>query len=356
MPRANLRAKIFILILSLALASLTALAVTAIVQAQVSDAVRAGCTAEALSSLRTKTLLISGAAFLVMAGLAGGAAWLLTRPQRASEAACTNAKGCSDAVGAALLGGNGAGQASLEQEHKRLKDQLFQQEKMVLIGQIAASVAHELNTPLGTILLRSQLVLRQHQDDEDLSDLKVIESEAQRCRRIIDSLLSFSRRSEGAMSETDMPSLIEESLSIVGKDLENKGVTVESHHADEPATVCVDPNQIQQVLLNLVANAADAMPGGGTLWISTRSLPEMHMLEVRVTDTGSGMSPDVLEKAMTPFYTTKPRGKGTGLGLPICQRIVEEHQGTINVNSRPGEGTIVSVRLPQVPSKASKNG
>ena len=101
----------------------------------------------------------------------------------------------------------------------------------MLIGQIAASVAHELNTPLGTILLRSQLVLRQHQDAEELSDLKVIESEAQRCRRIIDSLLSFSRRSEGAMSETDMTSLIEESLSIVGRDLENKGVAVLHHQA-----------------------------------------------------------------------------------------------------------------------------
>jgi signal transduction histidine kinase len=226
---------------------------------------------------------------------------------------------------------------------------------MVLIGQIAASVAHELNTPLGTILLRSQLVLRQHKDADELSDLKVIESEAQRCRRIIDSLLSFSRRAEGAMSETNMLSLIKESLSIVGKDLENKGITVESHHADESTTVCVDPNQIQQVLLNLVANAADAMPGGGTLRISTRSLPERHMLEVRVADTGSGMSPEVLQKAMTPFYTTKPRGKGTGLGLSICQRIVEEHQGEIDIQSRLGEGTIVSVRLPQVPSKASKN-
>ena len=353
-PRVSRRVKI--LILSLALAFLTALAATALVQVQISDAVRAGGAAEALSSLRTKTWLISGAALLVMAVLAGVAAWVLTRPQRVAEAACTNTKGCSGAMGAALLGGNSARQAFLEQEHKRLRDQLFQQEKMVLIGQIAASVAHELNTPLGTILLRSQLVLRQHEGADELSDLKVIESEAQRCRRIIDSLLSFSRRSEGAMSETDMPSLIEESLSIVGKDLENKGVTVESHHADEAATVCVDPNQIQQVLLNLVANAADAMPGGGTLRISTRSLPERHMLEIRVADTGSGMSPDVLQKAMTPFYTTKPRGKGTGLGLPICQRIVEEHQGKIDVNSRSGEGTIVSVRLPQVSSRASRNG
>jgi len=199
-------------------------------------------------------------------------------------------------------------------------------------------------------------VLRQHEDAEELSDLKVIESEAQRCRRIIDSLLSFSRRSEGAMSETDMTSLIEESLSIVGKDLENKGVTVESHYADEAATVCVDPNQIQQVLLNLVANAADAMPGGGTLRISTDLMPERHMLEIRVADTGSGMSPEVLQKAMSPFYTTKPRGKGTGLGLPICQRIVEEHQGEIEIQSRLGEGTTVSVRLPKIPSKANKNG
>jgi signal transduction histidine kinase len=348
MARVSLRVKVIILILGAA--PLTLLAATAVVQMQISEAVRAGWTAGAVSSFRTEIWLISGAATLILTALAGGAAWLVTRPQRSGEG------GAGVALRTALLGGNASREAFLEQEHKRLRDQLFQQEKMVLIGQIAASVAHELNTPLGTILLRSQLVLRQHQDAEELSDLKVIESEAQRCRRIIDSLLSFSRRSEGAMSETDMTSLIEESLSIVGRDLENKGVAVESHHADEAATVCVDPNQIQQVLLNLVANAADAMPDGGTLRISTRSLPERNMLEIRVADTGSGMSPEVLQKAMSPFYTTKPRGKGTGLGLPICQRIVEEHQGEIEIQSRPGEGTVVSVLLPQVASKGSKNG
>ena len=100
----------------------------------------------------------------------------------------------------------------------------------------------------------------------------MIESEAQRCRKIIDSLLSFSRRSEGAMSETDLAALIEESLSIVGKDLELKGITVESRCDDGPATVCVDVNQIQQVLLNIVTNAADAMSEGGRLSISTRPL------------------------------------------------------------------------------------
>jgi len=220
-------------------------------------------------------------------------------------------------------------------------------------------VAHELNTPLGTILLRSQLVLRQlrEADSEQSADLRMIESEAQRCRRIIDSLLSFSRRSEGAMSETDLPSLIQESLSIIGKDLELKGITVESEYANDAGTVCVDPNQIQQVLLNLVANAADAMEGGGTLRIMARPLPALHMLEISIADTGSGMSPEVLRKASTPFFTTKGRGKGTGLGLAICQRIVEEHQGQMEIRSAVGEGTIVSIRLPQVPARTTvENG
>ena len=237
---------------------------------------------------------------------------------------------------------------ALEQEHKRLRDQLFQQEKIVLIGQLAASVAHELNTPLGTILLRTQLLRRQLGEDYDLSDLTTIEGEAQRCRRIIDSLLGFSRRSAGVMAKVDVNSLITESLSLIENDLALKHVLVKTDFAGNGAIVRVDGNQIQQVLLNLFTNAADAMPEGGHLEIGTRLLPCQETVEIRVADDGCGMDQAVLDQAYDPFFTTKERGKGTGLGLAICRRIAEEHDGEIEIQSQPGQGTTVLIRLPHV--------
>ncbi len=234
----------------------------------------------------------------------------------------------------------------LEQEQKRLRDRLFQQEKIVLIGQIAASVAHELNTPLGTVLMRAQLMRHQMKDGGDLSDLEVIESEAQRCRRIIDSLLGFSRRSEGLITRTDVNSLVRESLFIIENDLALKNISLETNYASNEVTINVDRNEIQQVLLNLVTNAADAMPNGGRLQITTRLLSDQGRIEIQVTDNGCGMEKDVLNWAFDPFFTTKEPGKGTGLGLAICQRIVQEYGGEIEIQSQPGQGTTVSARLP----------
>jgi PAS domain S-box-containing protein len=240
---------------------------------------------------------------------------------------------------------------TLEQEQQRLREQLFQQEKMVLIGQIAASVAHELNTPLGTVLLRAQLMQQQVGDSGDSSDLDVIESEARRCRGIIDSLLGFSRRSEGMMSRTYVGSLIRESLTLIKNDLAIKSISVQAEYGDKEVIIWADSNQIQQVLLNLVTNAADAMPDGGSLEIRMRLCEDF--VEIRVTDNGPGMGEDVLKRALDPFFTTKGRGKGTGLGLAICQRIVEEHKGEIEIQSQPGLGTTVLVRLPHIPSEVS---
>lgn len=241
---------------------------------------------------------------------------------------------------------------ALEQEQKQLRDQLFQHEKMVLIGQIAASVAHELNTPLGTILLRAQLIGHQAGDGGYQDDLKVIETEAQRCRRIIDSLLGFSRRSEGVISRTSVNSLIRESLSLVEHDLALRNIVFEADYVNNGATICVDSNQIQQVLLNLVANAADAMPHGGNLKIITRLLTGEDVVKIQVVDNGCGMDEEVQNRAFEPFFTTKERGKGTGLGLSICQRIVEEYEGKIEVDSRVGQGTTVSICLPYASKEA----
>ncbi len=256
-------------------------------------------------------------------------------------------------LGLVLLSQDISERMNLEQERKRLRDQLFQQEKMVLIGQIAASVAHELNTPLGTILLRSQLIQHQMAGKGAMPDLQVIEGEAQRCRRIIDSLLGFSRRTEGIVSRTNIDALIRESLSLIENDLTLKGISLETHLASDGATARVDGDQIQQVLLNLATNAADAMPNGGHLKVATRSLPAERVVEIQLTDDGSGMKQGVLDRAFDAFFTTKERGKGTGLGLAICRHIVEEYEGQIEISSQLGQGTVVLIRLPQAGMEAA---
>ena len=258
-------------------------------------------------------------------------------------------------LGLVLLSQDISERVKLEQERQGLRDQLFQQEKMVLIGQIAASVAHEINTPLGTILLRAELVQHEMADQGDLSDIEVIRTEAQRCRRIIDSLLGFSRRSEGMLSKTNVNYLIRESLFLMENDLALKSISLGVEYAKDEALICVDANQLQQVFLNLFTNAADAMPDGGRLQIVTGVSSDGDSVTIQVTDTGSGMDQSVLDRAFDPFFTTKERGKGTGLGLAICQRIVEEHKGQIEIDSQVGSGTTVLVRLPRVCSEAVVN-
>jgi signal transduction histidine kinase len=214
-------------------------------------------------------------------------------------------------------------------------------------------VAHELNTPLGTVLLRSQLMQQQMKNGGDVSDLDVIESEARRCRGIVDSLLGFARRSEGVISRVDVAPLIRDSLSLVKNDLAIKNISVEAEYGDKDVLIWADSNQVKQVLLNLITNAADAMPDGGHLEVSVNSSEDF--VEIQVTDEGAGMENEVLKQAFDPFFTTKDRGKGTGLGLPICQRIVEERGGNIEIRSQPAQGTTVSVRLPRPPLEVTSD-
>ncbi len=142
---------------------------------------------------------------------------------------------------------------------------------------------------------------------------------------------------------------------MVENDLILKGIKLDTDYASNGTTVCVDSNQIQQVLLNLIANATDAMPEGGCLRISTKLLSNEPSVEIQVTDSGCGIEEDVLKRIFDPFFTTKEQGKGTGLGLAICQRIVEEHEGEIKIHSQPGHGTTVSVHLPHRPMEVKAN-
>jgi PAS domain S-box-containing protein len=228
--------------------------------------------------------------------------------------------------------------------------QLWQAAKLATVGELAASVAHELNNPLGTVSLRLEGVLaRTRPDDPLLPALQVIEGEVERMARLIANLLQFSRTAEDQVSTVALPDEVARTAELIEHHLRRRQVGTAFDFAPNLPTVIADRQKLRQLFLNLYTNAADAMPHGGTL--TTRVTAETGsdgrpMLVIEVTDTGVGIPPDVLSRVMDPFFTTKEEGKGTGLGLAICRRIVHDHQGTIRLSSEVGKGTTVRVSLP----------
>jgi two-component system NtrC family sensor kinase len=231
------------------------------------------------------------------------------------------------------------------------QEQLVQKEKLASVGQLAAGVAHEINNPLGTILLLADVMYKEvPEGDQRREDLRMITEQARRCKGIVFDLLSFARENRLLAQETHINRLIE---SVVAEQFDSgdlargyRNVRVVRKLDPRSPVIQADPDQIRQCLLNLMSNALDAMePDGGTLTISTRSVGRSH-LEIAVSDTGSGMSDEVLGNLFTPFFTTKPPGKGTGLGLSIIYGIVKMHRGDIRVQSELGKGTTFTIVLP----------
>ncbi len=229
---------------------------------------------------------------------------------------------------------------------QRTQDQLIQSEKLASLGQLAAGVAHELNNPLGTILLYADIVKKELGPESPYSDdLEVILSETKRCKNIVAALLEFARQNQVIAQPTNLNNLI---LSIVELHLKRcEASSVEVHLKLDPSlpNVQADPNQITQVLINLIENAIDAMPEGGKLYIRSRNEPQ-GMVTLEFEDTGIGIPPEHLSKLFTPFFTTKPLGKGTGLGLAIIYGIIKMHRGQIFVTSEVNRGTKFTVQLP----------
>ncbi|MHC4547610.1 MAG: sensor histidine kinase [Planctomycetota bacterium] len=233
---------------------------------------------------------------------------------------------------------------ALETEQKELLDQLYQQEKMAIVGLLAASLAHDLNTPLGTILLHTQRVARELGGGEESRALGTVEQEVHRCRDIVRRLLDFSRVAESRPVVLDLAGPVELSISLAEAGLRQKGISIRKSVAPDVPLVQADAHQMEQVLVNLIWNAADAMPRGGSIEIRLRRAAGGAELWVR--DDGKGILPEHAARVFEPFFTTKPPGKGTGLGLAICRRIVEEHGGSIDIEPRPEGGTAVRMYLP----------
>jgi signal transduction histidine kinase len=244
-----------------------------------------------------------------------------------------------------------AAQAALLTKNEELNavtQQLWQAAKLATMGELASSIAHELNNPLAIISLRIEsLTAKAAQDDPRRRELEIIGHEVERMGNLVTNLLQFSRRSQKQVSTVNISEDIENTIELIHFHLRKNNIGIIREFAPEVPRIIADHQQLKQLFLNLFTNASDAMPKGGTLTIRVASLPEEKKIYIEVADTGIGIPPEILPKVMEPFYTTKPEGKGTGLGLAICRRIAQEHGGAISIASEgiPGKGSIVRVTL-----------
>jgi two-component system NtrC family sensor kinase len=226
------------------------------------------------------------------------------------------------------------------------QDRLLHKEKLASMGQLAAGVAHEINNPLGTIQLFSSALLKSlPADDPRRQDLATIQQETERCKVIVASLLNFARQQEVLAEEADLNAILDRAVDAVTRQPAFRDVAIERVYGTDLPAIQADASQLQQVFINLMNNAADAMDGCGRITLQTRKV-DPASVQVEVTDTGCGIPEEQINKLFTPFFTTKPPGKGTGLGLSITYGIVKMHRGQIRARSRLGHGTTFTVTLP----------
>lgn len=239
-------------------------------------------------------------------------------------------------------------------EIEALRRQVVELQRVSSLGVLAGSVCHELNNTLTPILNYAKLGLRNPDPDFRRKAFERILEAVQRASTISGGILGLARPQADRRAPADLVRLVEEVLLLTGKDLQKHRVAVDFTPSERPSAV-VNPAQIQQVLLNLIINARQAMPNGGTLRLSVGSDPTGRWAEIRIADSGVGMPPDVLRRIFEPFFTTKSgpdsSGQGgTGLGLPVCRDIVEAHHGRLRAESRPGSGTTFTLILPACPN------
>ncbi|HEY0349935.1 MAG TPA: ATP-binding protein [Pyrinomonadaceae bacterium] len=236
------------------------------------------------------------------------------------------------------------------EELAAMTQQLWQASRLATVGELAASIAHELNNPLATVSLKLETLAAQLNDDANkLRAVEIVADEVERMGNLVGNLLQFSRRSHQQASTVNISEEIDKSLELVEYHLRSNKIQVVRDYAKDVPTIQADRQQLRQVFLNLLTNASDAMDGGGTLTVTVAQANDVEirrMVRVEFIDSGAGIEPANLEKIWDPFFTTKPEGKGTGLGLAICRRVVEEHRGSIAIESEIGRGTKIIIDLP----------
>jgi two-component system NtrC family sensor kinase len=229
-----------------------------------------------------------------------------------------------------------------------MQGELVESEKHAAVGKLAAGVAHELNNPLTGILTFSEDLLDEAEEASAFyEDLEIIKKETLRCRRIVRDLLDFSRQSKADRQVISLEPVIRRTLNLVQKQAAFHDINFEVDLKDADLKVHADPSQLQQVLLNLVINARDALDGKGAIDIRLNGLPEKRSVIIEIEDKGCGISQENIKTVFEPFYTTKA-DHGNGLGLAVVSSIVEEHGGHITVESAVGEWTVFKVSMPAV--------
>ncbi|WP_372683829.1 nitrogen regulation protein NR(II), partial [Desulfosarcina sp.] len=243
-------------------------------------------------------------------------------------------------------------------ENKNLQRHLVTTEKLAALGTLAAGVAHEINNPLGVILGFCDLLLRkQSPESQTYEDLKIIERQGMHCKDIVENLLSFARESKVPEETTDLNQCLAEIIKVARHSIERQAVTLETDIARRIPPVRGDRRQLQQVFLNLMNNAVGAMPQGGVLTIGASYEKSSRRAVVKVSDTGCGIPEGDMDRIYEPFFTTKPEGEGTGLGLFVSYGIINSFGGSIHCESRAAErtgdrcGTTFTVKLPQRPQE-----
>ncbi|MBH0183600.1 MAG: PAS domain S-box protein, partial [Nitrospira sp.] len=235
-------------------------------------------------------------------------------------------------------------------ERKRIEAQLRRTERIAELGTLASGMAHEIGTPMNVILGRAEYLMDRVKEEPVKKGLQTIVAQVERITKVINQLLAFARRKSPERGPLVLKNIVEDSLELFQERLVKTRVTVDLTLDDHCPAAQADADQMSQVMINLIMNALHAMEDGGTLHIGLG--PEQDGIKLTVADTGHGIPKDELPKIFEPFYTTKEFGKGTGLGLTVVKGIIEEHHGTITVDSEEGRGTRFTVRLPIADRKA----
>jgi signal transduction histidine kinase len=229
-------------------------------------------------------------------------------------------------------------------DFKQMQELLHKTERIAELGTLASGMAHEIGTPMNVILGRAEYLLQRTSDEGMKKGLTTIVAQIERITKVMNQLLDFARRKTPERGAVDLGKIVEDSLEMFQTRIAHSRITVEKAIEANLPSVYADRDQLMQVLINLVVNSLHAMQEGGRLRLSLDR--ENGYVRLGVSDTGHGMSEEIRSKVFDPFFTTKDFGKGTGLGLTVAKGIVEEHGGTISVESVVGHGTTFWIRLP----------
>ena len=232
-------------------------------------------------------------------------------------------------------------------ELREMQTHLIQSEKLASLGKLAAGIAHEINNPLGGILIYSNLLLEDtDKNSPHYENLRKIVKETSRCKDIVKGLLEFARPKEPEVARININEILESSLAIMEKQALFQNISIKKTYESDLPKIIADSAQLQQVFMNIILNAAEAMAGNGTLTLGTSLNADGTYIEVEFSDTGHGIEEEDKKRLFEPFFSTKEVGKGTGLGLAISYSIIQQHNGTIEVKSQVGKGSTFTVKLP----------